>query len=406
MARANVVTLLSLDRYAEIIGTDPRHFNQMITSAFPADGACDDIWWQYAWQSPDKAAREDLALAISQAEMMIAQYLGWWPAPHWLADERVDFPVHRSVVGGRTQIMNFALRENRYKTVRTRGRKVEAGGRKTWSLLKANVVVTYSDPYGLLFKDLAAVNFAYDATAHADLLGSEVRLVPKDTPVQDLDRYQIRGLRTTLTAPATVDAEGLSAKFVDPDLWEKPEAIEGDTIGNFVTHVDAYRLWTSDDGTANAAVLLGWEDPTVCVGSDVAACAVETSYACMMLVNPRSGIVAPIPATWGAASTWVRTSLCREPDRLRLWYRAGHPAEERGEMSPPMDRAVAALATALLAKPVCGCDRAEKLTGFWQAVPSDPSFKQLEAPFGPENGAYQAYLSVAQETPLGGISLG
>ena len=36
---------------------------------------CSDLWFQYAWQSNDRIGREDIALAIENAEQDIASTL-------------------------------------------------------------------------------------------------------------------------------------------------------------------------------------------------------------------------------------------------------------------------------------------------------------------------------------------
>lgn len=404
MARANTPTLLSLDRWAEIIGIDPRHFNQIVCEAFPADSACDDIWYQYGWMLGEKASREDLARAIAQAERMIAQFLGWWPAPIWSVSEPQTWPAQRVVWGGSYGIASRHFIPGHFKRVKTNWGRVIRGGRETWSLLASNVAVTYSDPYTIGFDDLASVTTAYDATTHSGLVGSEVRLVPTGTITEDLVRLQIRGLSVVLTAPNTLDIEGGASKFLDPALWENPDAADGDVAANFLDHVDVYRRWTSDQGNSNAPVEFGTE--LWCPPDASAACDVSVSYGCIMVVKPLTGIIAPVPATWGSANTWVRSNLCGEPDEVRLWYLSGYPWDDWGEMSHPLDRAVAALATALLQKPVCGCENESRLVFYWQQTPANLTVEQAECPFGAQNGAYQAWLTVSQMAGLDGVSVG
>ena len=65
-------TLLPIDRWAEIIGMDPRHFRQVTTSQTP-QRTCAKVWKQYSWQEADAVGRFDVADAIQQAEKTIAQ---------------------------------------------------------------------------------------------------------------------------------------------------------------------------------------------------------------------------------------------------------------------------------------------------------------------------------------------
>jgi len=60
MARAETVTLLPLDRYAEIMQIPLTHFNQLQGPKAPLVGGCDDIW--------DQDDRELLAWTMAEAE--------------------------------------------------------------------------------------------------------------------------------------------------------------------------------------------------------------------------------------------------------------------------------------------------------------------------------------------------
>lgn len=90
MARASTLTWLSLDRWAEIVGLNPLHFNGITTLLTP-DSACnsgEDVWKQYPYQDAGKISREDLAEAIRDAENQIANYVGYNLLPDWVIDER------------------------------------------------------------------------------------------------------------------------------------------------------------------------------------------------------------------------------------------------------------------------------------------------------------------------------
>jgi len=86
--------LLSLDRYAEILGMDPRWFNTVSHANLPVPTGphCDPFWFQREWQYVDYVSREELARAIYQAEMMIASSLGFFPAPNWVEAETMRYP--------------------------------------------------------------------------------------------------------------------------------------------------------------------------------------------------------------------------------------------------------------------------------------------------------------------------
>lgn len=73
MAVAKEPTLLALDRFAEILGINPAHFNQgASTTVMPMLTNCPDIYYQFAWQRADCVSREEIARGIRQAEEEIA----------------------------------------------------------------------------------------------------------------------------------------------------------------------------------------------------------------------------------------------------------------------------------------------------------------------------------------------
>jgi hypothetical protein len=244
------------------------------------------------------------------------------------------------------------------------------------------------------------------------LLGKEVRLVPAGTATADLARYQIRGLRVTKTGNI-VYSEGHACKFVVPALWEGPSQllVDGDNPASFLEEVDAYRLWNSDQGTAKAAVILGSEelcDP---------ACSLVPDYGCLIVKRPTSGLVALAPATWDTTtSSWIPVCPTTRPEVALVYYLSGYPTDDLGEVAPPLDKAVAMLATALLGKPICGCGHMQKLAEHWQSIRGTTdesghtppaSLKQLEdCPFGPQNGAYEAWLLLRYFSAMHSVNLG
>jgi hypothetical protein len=86
MARAKTKTWLPLDRWFELIGIHPLHANQLISNTyFPnANVACGLNWFQYAWQNANRISREDIALAIRQAENAISNEVGYHLLPDWI----------------------------------------------------------------------------------------------------------------------------------------------------------------------------------------------------------------------------------------------------------------------------------------------------------------------------------
>src|SRR3990172_10950639 len=91
-------TLLSLARYARILGINPMHFMSGETPGLdpvvmPVDG-CSDVWFKYDWQDHDKVSLYQIAQLIHEAELEIANVVGYWPAPYWIEEELHMYPRH------------------------------------------------------------------------------------------------------------------------------------------------------------------------------------------------------------------------------------------------------------------------------------------------------------------------
>lgn len=402
MANASTPTLLSLDQYADILGIDPRHFNQVLTDSFPNNSECDDIWWQFAWQHPGKASREDLARAIAQAERMIAHYVGFWPAPTWIVGETHHYPYQQRWSDGDMGTVFFpALSQTRRKTVKANWKYWADGGRRRVDEIELGAAVVYSNPDGDGFNELATINVtSTDVTEEY-----EVAVFADDDTAPE---NRIRNLTVTIGAAGAITITGQSCLFVDPALWpagtENDAIIDGDLVASFLATVNVYRIYTSKEDTDYAPAEFAWQRPTTPL--------FEMTYGTMQLWDPTLGIVTPIPATWDADDEeWdVAYWSCNgdEPNFVRLWYYAGWQCSTQGLMEEPFARAVAALATALLMKPICGCGYAEKLAGYWQELPNSDNpiaYERLNCQFGTQNGAWEAYRICQEYMDVEGVSV-
>lgn len=384
MAKATICTLLGLDQFAAILGINPWHFNQMYCNAYPEEDACHDLWYQYAWMDADKASREDLASAISQAESIIADYVGFWPAPNWILEEMHRYP--RPGVEGGPNPYDYspgwhAL--SRRKTMKADWGYYRHAGRRRADLLAAWVPVTYSDLDG----------DGYNETASLDL--STVNLSAVESPGEiglfpTTDTAEVNRIRFTTTDLVAKTVTGRSALFISPALWEIGDPIDGDDSASYLTVVNVCRVYTSDEGGTYAPVTFGWET----TGSPALIATAGT-----LIANaPDRSLLVPVPATWDSTlMVWkvLETWPLGEPHHAALYYQAGWPATLQGYMGTPFARAVAALAVALLHKPLCSCDRAEALVAYWQEIPERATYRTAECPFGPQRGAWEAYASVS-----------
>ncbi len=389
MARSDIPTLLSLDSYARIMGWDPVHFNQVTSEFRPELQGTSRVWYQYSWQLPGRASRYELSTAIAEAEQMIAQEVGFWPAPKFLADEVHRFPL--------TRVMPSVYLQNRRQTIQPTWQRYLQPGRRVVDSVQAgvNIAASYSDPDSDGFDE--RVSFT---VVHADAASWTPRDIavfpPGTTDTSEVNR--IKDLDITISG-TTITITGESVWFVDPDEWENAGVnrvsnfINGDTAV-FLLTVDVYRVHASSDGDTNAPVQFAWQDRDLPTDFQIAS-------GLLQIFRPKQGIISFVPATWSnTTSTWTVTSYNTSwgyPDLMKINYKAGWEADRRGRMAPPFDRAVAALATCRLGSPVSGGGESVfKMFAYWQEIPDKPelTFIRAQCPFGPQRGAWIAWQVV------------
>lgn len=349
MARATTRTLLSLDRFSEIIGFDPLHFNQVVSALRPA-GSCSDLLYQYNWQDPAVAGREELAQAIADAEHAIAAYVGFSLLPEWQVDERqmaARITMREGFGSG------FNVRSMQKSVQVSRGHFI-AGGQRAKTLIAATVALAYTDPDTDGYKEQAT---ATTATTVTDINEIAVYFAGK----AGADEWEIRPA-TVAIAGGNVTVTLKRHQLVDPTLWEAlaATAVDGDVDANFETHVDIYRV--RHDPQQQVQFIWEPENCANCGGAGCTQCEFATQYGCLTARDDRLGFISYRPATWNT-DTLVFDSAewagCREPDRLRLWYRAGWQDFSRAQPLKQMDayweRTIAMLALAWLKGDLCDC---------------------------------------------------
>lgn len=348
VARAETVTVLPLDRYADIMQIHPAHFNQLQGAKAPLKSGCDKVW--------DQDARELLAWTMAQAEELIAIQLGYWPAPKFIVDEPRPF----GITGVRSDWRNAEIR--------TEYGHVEAYGTEKLTLKQANATVEYldldADPLGReevaeiggsLYEDLSACNNACEVAVFFRVTdGAEDAADP---------RWEIRPLKVDIDG-STMRIRAEASMFVLPRLWDLTEA---DCVGsdepnkwkwnyelaNRVTQVDVY-CRTVDP---QLPVTLRWDGVCGCT-TDV--CEHSTQDACAYSTDLKRGYFIPRPATWnGTANLSAAPTYRTPPESVLVSYRAGLPLT-RCRMNPNLERAIVKLTNVLLPEPPCGfCDLAE-----------------------------------------------
>lgn len=427
MTRASVPTLLSLDRYAKIMGINPLHFAGAMANHFwPLRNACSDLWTQHSWQAADVVSREDLAQAIAAAETDLARELGWWVAPVWITQEVQVFPRHY-----RRDIYRVQGRNVRQQPVGIKAEyaKISSGGRRAATALHLRCPVVYSDDDGDGFAETATV------IAHTTFTDCfEVHTFFLNT--QGADIWEIRPPRSLVVDPATntITIRFWSWQMIDPVLWEAfptqdtLDGLQAINLGGLeelpinTTHlvptVDVYRIW--NDPTEPSALLI-WEpspEGTFLTGfscasvSECEACNLLAQDGCMHVRDALRGVVVPVPASYDEnRQVWVTGQFLenRDPDMIKLWYYCGDFSHRHlaGLTFDPLSErwalAIAQLATARLERPLCSCGNLTALTTKWQldaAVTTDGlnvALGDLENPFGTRYGEVLAWRQVKRE---------
>jgi hypothetical protein len=407
-------TLLSVGRFAQMIGINPAHFfgataASLTPAVFPAGSACADIWPQHDWQKSDQVSREGLVLAIQDAEKQLANILGYWTAPMWIANEIHPFP------------RDF-YRESLYQITDLRGMrksmtldygKIISGGQRAVTLIGTAATVggslAYTDNDGDGFAETATITLA---TTLTDACGMKVYYASHDGEQE----WEVRPVRT-ITIGAGILTIVLDAwLLIDPALYEVYPtddgfmAIDISTTANYVASVDVYYEYT--DATLASAVFHWENDVAPCDAS--AVCEDTTQDGCMHVRDADLAKVVPVPAIY--SSGWASTTfdVCRAPDRVAFWYYAGAQSNDyqRQKVCDPLAQDLAWLtiwlAVPKLDRSPCSCNRLETLFDYLRTDLSEnvqggssffPPRDMMNNPFGTHRGEVMAWNRIKHWLP-------
>lgn len=355
-ACADCQTWLSLNEWAKIIGINPLHFNGLSSTLFN-NNVCGDVVFQYSWQHSDRVGREDICMAIKQAEEDISREAGYNLMPDWTEAERLSYPqpaVPYGWAGGynpRGQMKSIELNKG----------FVIAGGVKTKSLIQAGAAIARTDQDTDQFQETCTVTVATSVT---DI--NEIRAYYPAKSGDDC--FEIR--------PISVAISNNVATIVFK-IWQIVAANQRDRLdvepldaadpASFESTVDIYRVY--NDPSTQVQFL--WENGGGC-GSCV-ACQLGTQAGCFHMRDHRLGMVVPSPGSWNAgdnAFDGAEWSACVEPDQARFWYYSGYQDQSiprpQAEMSPYWKYAVAYYAASMLDRPVCGCSNVNQFIEKWR----------------------------------------
>lgn len=358
MARADTITQLSLDRFFQILGVHPLHGNQV---GLPSEvNFCGNPIMQYSWQVADRVGREEMAMAIYDAERLISDYTHFDIGLRWNVEEQY---IGRGIM-----------------TASTNRKFVVSSGRKKSELLASNVAITYSDVDSDGYAETATMTY----TNLVDVDEDEIAIF---YPGKD-EKWRIRPIRVTVnhvTFLVTVTCR--REQLVVPGAMEALDVrdVIGTDNANFLTTVDLWRIYNDD------ATQLEFISSNV-LGADVSVSGYTD------VVNPRTGLVSLHYTSCGYVDCLAF------PDRIKLYYRAGLTND-----IDQWERATAYLALSLLDRPICTCASLEHVSRHWQedlahrasTQAQSSSFlmsrRNLDNPFGTTRGAVYAWNLVERQ---------
>lgn len=402
MSHTTTVPLLTLEEWAEQMAIDPWSLNQ-VSSPTGRNLPCEQVWYQHSWQK-DFIAREELARTIAQAEAMLARYLGYWPAPYYEFDETVVYPRPHD----RRQYGYAVDPRGEWKSVNLNWKRFIGGGQFNRSDISSESI-TYKD------LDNDGVYDHFEVTATTTITDtSEIALyfASGDRLTQAVsEQWRIRPVDVTISG-GVATIKGHVTLLVRPELQEPtipaeldPEDASGNIYVDTVEVKRAFRDTTATDAAPTQGTAI-WDVPLSDNLTAPSEAVEPFQFGNRRNVSGQPYIWLSSPANW---------PYKREPDRLSAHYLSGVPLVN-GRMDSIMAGIVAKLATALLPSEKCGCERSNRIIGFWRRLVDDGTegsdarnFTLEEInnnPFGePRRGALQAWKDVASLREIGAVSV-
>jgi hypothetical protein len=309
-----------LDRAAEVLQLDPLHFNSIESKYHPVLNACDDTWFQYDWQNVGKVSRETLARALKIAEDSVHQLLGYSLLPQWFLEE--EHPIDRPYA---VELQSNGLTSRGgLKSIDSNWGYVIGGGIRGKTLITAGSPVAYTDDDGDLYKERATVVVNTTVTDPEEIS----LFYPGKDGEEDWEIRPINVVIDMVLQQATitfykhmVPLESLLG-LGTPDGESSPPMINGDDDANFLQTVDAYRIYNDPSLQGRLTVMGGC---SVCGGSGCEFCVSTNATACLYVKDGRVGRFIYQLADWDTTTgAYKASSYCGpEPDKIKLWYRAG-----------------------------------------------------------------------------------
>ena len=289
MARAETYTWLPLDHWARLLGYNLYHFNGITIDDCQLGTSCGNIWYQFPEQH-DTVSREELALAIRRAEIMISGYVGFNLLPDW-DEEELEPPHHYN-----TMVRSRVTSTGMPKSLQLSKRHLISAGQKLKQLYEEGVQITLIDRDGDGFKETAQM--------FVDLSEVNLQHVHLYYPNEDgSDEWEIRPIRVyedRIEFPVYL--------IVIRNLIEQicPEPLDGKDEDIYLEEADIYLVYNDTDVQA----ILKYNQGVYPCPSPPNCTEVVTGN-CVTINNKKLGYVVYNPR------------LLYEPDMVELKYFSG-----------------------------------------------------------------------------------
>lgn len=291
MARAKTYTWLPLDVWARMLGYNLWLFNGFRQPPSTVGTQCHDIWYQYPEQY-ETISREELAIAIKQAETQLANFVGYNLLPDYnheiVKPPRFHKPEYRSALTAMGTAKSVNL---------TRKYLIDLGVKS--KVFLDNVEVVRIDKDGDGFPETGRI------TIPATIPPDQVRIYYPGQNGEDC--WEIRPTElinnTTLEVPV----------YLIPQ-WERLEGISPIPIDHlddtaYLNSVDIYQVYT--DTTTQVELL--WD------GCNCSTpCLVDSREGCAYIMDHKLGYITYNPTFQS------RCSCCNDPDHIKVYYKSGY----------------------------------------------------------------------------------
>lgn len=409
-------TLLSLFRFARMVGIAPVHFAgasapSLNPQVFPIGSACGDVWPRYDWQKNDQVSHEGLAYAIKDAEESLAREVHFFAAPMWIAGEKQDYPgdFYRD---GYSSPYNV---KGALKGLTANYGRIIGGGQRGATLLATATTIggslSYHDNDGDGLYETANIQIAGLSASLTDVCEIKVYFAGYGGQQE----WEIRPERAKSILGGNLLMVFDSWLFIDPAILSHYptddgfQAVDISDVSKFVTSVEVYRIY--NDQTQPSAILK-WENISstcrICGGTGCAVCSDTEQDGCIQVRDPNLGIIVPVPATYDTSWTATSFDVCRAPDKVELYYQAGDMSNEylRGISCDPLSDmwawCIIWLAIARLERPPCSCNRLKDMFDYLRedlahSTSAGSYFEGIELttnPFGTHRGELMAWKRV------------